>query len=112
MHITLASLFVFAILTFWVPDEWPVAIFQTGVFVLAGFAVCRRPRRPVALAWPMAPLSFAVAWGLMQWLTGRASYAFAAKTAIVHWTTLLAVFLIGFAAFREEPRLRWFRDFM
>ena len=111
MHIVLAALFSFAVLTLWIPAEWPVAVFQVGIVALAGYVVCRSDW-PVSFAWPAVPLAFAVVWGLLQCLTGWASYAFVAKSAIVQWVTLLAVFLIGLRAWREEPRLRWFQAFM
>jgi len=42
MHIALAALFAFAILTLWVPAYWPVTVFQVGIFALCAFTLCRR----------------------------------------------------------------------
>jgi len=112
MRIILAALFFFAILTLWVPAWWPVTVFQVGVFALAGVAVLQAPQRPLKLRWPLAPLAFAVLWGTMQWLTGRTAYALKTQTAIVHWATLLAVFLIGYSVLRDASALQWFRSAM
>jgi O-antigen ligase len=109
MHLVLAALFFFAILTLWVPGHWPVTVFQLGVFALAAVALSRARHAPLRFAYPLAPLSFAVVWGLFQWLARLTVSAFETKTAIVHWTTLLAVFLCAFLLFRDAHVLRWFR---
>jgi len=104
MYVVLAALFFFAILTLWVPAYWPVTVFQVGIFALAVSALAifgiRRMRR--ADLYPLVPLSFAVAWGLLQWGTGHTAYAFDTKTAVVRWATFLAVFLAGISLFRER----------
>jgi hypothetical protein len=112
MHVPLAALFFFAILTLWVPAYWPATVFQVGIFVLAAVAVWRSRRSPPAFAWPLVPLSFAVLWGLFQWLSGRTAYAFDTKLAIVRWATFLSVFLIGISLFRDDTVRRWFRSAM
>jgi hypothetical protein len=45
-------------------------------------------------------------------LTGRTAYAFATRNAIVHWTTLAAVFLLGLVLFQDAAVLHWFREAM
>jgi O-antigen ligase len=117
MHAALAALFVFAILTLWVPAWWPVTVFQVCAFALAGVALWR-VRRPggrgsgALFAWPFPPLAFTVLWGFFQLLSGRSVYGFATRTAVLHWTTFLAVFFTGVTLFREEPLRRWFRSAM
>jgi hypothetical protein len=64
MHLVLAALFVFGILTLWVPAYWPVTVFQTGLFTLARCAAVRNARSPTRLPYPVFPLAFAVLWGL------------------------------------------------
>ncbi|MGA2038130.1 MAG: O-antigen ligase family protein [Bryobacteraceae bacterium] len=114
MHVVLAALFFFAILTLWVPAYWPVTVFQVGVFTLAVAALAvfgiRRMRRTDL--YPLFPLSFAVAWGLLQWATGHTAYAFDTETAVVRWATFLAVFLAGVCLFRETEARHWFRSAM
>jgi hypothetical protein len=120
MPIALAALFFFSILTLWFPTYWPVAVFQVGIFTLAvltfwqslaGREDGRSWFRPSAL-YPLLPLSFAVVWGLFQWITRHTAYAFATKTAIVQWATFLAVFWVGFSLFREPEVRRHFRSAM
>jgi hypothetical protein len=110
MHVPLAALFFFAILTLWVPGYWPVSIFQAGIFALAAVAVWRARLSPPAFAWPLVPLSFAVLWGLFQLLTGRTAYAFDTKLAILRWATFLSVFVVGISVFRDDAVRRWFRS--
>ena len=66
MHLALAALFFFAILTLWVPAYWPVTVFQVGVFTLAAVAIVRAVPLPIRLPYPCFPLAFAVAWRLLQ----------------------------------------------
>ena len=110
MHVPFAALFFFAILTLWVPGYWPVTVFQVGIFVLAAIAVWRARLSPPTFAWPLVPLSFAVLWGLFQWLTGRTAYAFDTRLATLRWATFLSVFLIGISLFRDDAVRRWFRS--
>jgi len=110
VHVAFAALFFFAILTLWVPAYWPVTVFQVGIFALAAIAVLRARLSPPAFAWPLVPLSFAVLWGLFQWLTGRTAYAIDTKLAILRWATFLCVFLIGISLFRDDAVRRWFRS--
>jgi O-antigen ligase len=109
IHVILAALFFFAILTLWVPAYWPVAVFQVGVFTLAIAALWRVCSSPPRFVYPLAPLGFAVAWGLFQLWSGRTAYAFDTVTATVQWATFLAVFLTGICVFREAGARAWFR---
>jgi len=108
----LLGLFCFAILTLWVPGYWPVAVFQVGIFALAGVAVWRARRTPPPLAWPVIPLSFAVLWGILQLLSLRTAYSFETRLAILRWATFLSVFLIGMSLFQDRAVRRWFRSGM
>ena len=110
MHVAFAALFFFGILTLWVPGYWPVTVFQVGIFALAAVAVWRARLSPPAFAWPLVPLSFAVLWGVFQWLTDRTAYAFDTRLAILRWTTFLCVFLVGISLFRDDAVRRWFRS--
>lgn len=112
MHILLAALFFFAILTLWVPALWPVAVFEIGVFALAAVAVLRARRDPPPFAFPLLPLGLAVLWGLFQLLTGRTVYPFDTRNAIVQWTAFLAVFFLGLGLFRSPAVAHWFRSAM
>ncbi len=110
MAVTLAALFFFAILTLWVPGYWPVAVFQVGIFALGTVVVWRARLSSPAFSWPLVPLTFAVAWGLLQLLTGRTAYAMESRVAVLRWATFLTVFVIGISIFRDEASRRWFRS--
>src|SRR5208283_240770 len=105
----LAALFFFAILTLWVSAWWPVAVFEVGICALTAAALLRARRSPFPFTFPLVPLTFAPAWGVFQWLTGRTVYSFDTRSAIAHWTAFLAVFLCAFLLFRDAPVRRWFR---
>jgi len=112
MHIPLLALFLFAILTLWVPAGWPVTVFQVGIFALAGIVIWQARSSPPPFTWPLVPLSFAVLWGLIQCLTGYTAYTFETSFAILKWVTFLAVFLIGTTIFRDEALNWWARSAM
>jgi O-antigen ligase len=112
MHVALAALFCFAILTLWIPAYWPVSVFQVGVFALAGIAIWRSRHSVPRFPYPLFPLLAAVVWGLLQWATGSTVYVFDTQSAIVRWLTFLAVFLVAFSLFRDRPISTWFRSAM
>ena len=109
MHIILAGLVCFGILTLWIPDYWPVTVFQVGIFALAATVVSRSFNRLPQLTYPLLALGAAVIMGLLQWLTGSTSYSFATQSATVQWATYLAIFLIGTCLFGDEQFSSWFR---
>ena len=112
MHVALAALFCFAILTLWVPAYWPVTVFQVGVFALAGVVVWRSRHSVPRFPFPLFPLLAAVVWGLLQMAAGTTVYAFDTQVATVRWATFLAVFLVGFSLFRDRGVSSWFRSAM
>ncbi len=100
--VILTALIYFGILTLWIPDYWPITVFQVGVFTLAPIVVWRSRDRLPGLTYPLIPLGFAVVLGLVQWLAGWTAYPFATQTATVHWATFLAVFIIGICLLGDE----------
>ena len=110
MHYLLAAVLFFGILTLWVPGYWPVAAFEVGMFGLAVGALCRWRWTPPRFAYPIAPLVFAVFWGLFQWETGRTVSPFETRIALARWAALLAVFITGWLLFQDERVHRWFRS--
>jgi len=108
----LLFLFVFAILTLWLPAYWPTTMFQVGIFALAAITVWRARRHPILFAWPLVPLTFAVLWGILQWSTGHTAYGFVTRLSILKWTTFLCVWTIGVKFFRDEKAARWYRSAM
>jgi O-antigen ligase len=112
MHYLLAAVLFFGVLTLWVPGYWAVAVFEVGMFVLAAVAMFRSIRTPPRFAYPLAPLLFAVLWGLFQWGTGRTVSPFETRIGLARWTTVLAVFITGWVLFQDERMHRWFRTAM
>jgi O-antigen ligase len=112
MPYVLAAVLFFGILTLWVPGYWPVAVFEVGTFGLAVGALIRWRRTPPRFVYPLAPLLFAVSWGLFQWGTGRTVSAFETRIALARWAALLAVFVTGWLLFQDQRVHRWFRSAM
>jgi hypothetical protein len=112
MPVFFAALVFFGILTLWVPAYWPTTLFQVGVFALAGVSVLRARLSMPPFSWPLVPLTFAVLWGLAQWLTGHTAYGFETRMAILKWTGFLSVYAIGITLFRDAATGRWFRLLM
>src|SRR5450755_1975173 len=101
MPVFFAALVFFGILTLWVPAYWPTTLFQVGVSALAGISVLRTRLSVPPFSWPLVPLTFAVLWGLAQWLTGHTSYGYETRMAILKWTGFLSVYLVGITLFRD-----------
>ncbi len=112
MHVVLAAVLFFGILTLWVPAYWPVSVFQVGIFSLAVLAIWRERNGPHRFCFPFLALILAVAWAVFQWMAGLTAYTFETQRAAVHWATFLAVFLIGFHLFQDDGARRWFRSAM
>ena len=112
MPYLLAAILFFGILTLWVPGYWAVAVFQIGIFGLAAVALFRSRHTPPRFAYPLAPLLFAVFWGLFQWGTGRTVVPFETRIALVRWAALVAVFVAGWLLFQDTRAHRWFRSAM
>ncbi len=112
MHFALGAVFAFAILTLWVPAEWPVTAFEVSVFALAGIAILRGWRALPTLSYPLLPLVYAVLLGLVQWLSGQTVSTFQTKTETVQWAAFLAVLVTGLLLFRNPDARRWFRTAM
>jgi hypothetical protein len=112
MHYLLAATLFFGILTLWVPGYWVIAVFEIGIFGLAIGTMLRWRQNKPPLVYPLAPLSFAVLWGLFQLWTGRTVVPFETRIALARWTALLAVFITGLILFQDGRVHRWFRSAM
>jgi len=110
VHVVLGILFAFAILTLWVPTEWPVSVFETGVFSILGLLVWRHRRSGIPFSFPIIPLSFAVLLGLFQIWSGRTVYGFGTKAETAQWAAFLSVFLIGLYLFQDHGVAERFRS--
>jgi O-antigen ligase len=92
------------------PGYWPVAVFEASILGLAISAVWPWRRATLRFAYPLAPLLFAVFWGLLQLSTGRTVSPFETRIALAGWTTLLAVLIVGLVIFSDARIHRWFRS--
>jgi hypothetical protein len=112
MRAALASLLAFAILTLWVPELWPVTVFECGVYGLAAISLWRYRERLLSLPYPVIPLAVAALWGVWQYFGGVTVYGFATQASVLRWASFLAVFLTAYPMVRERGRLEWFRRAM
>ena len=110
MHVALAALIFFGILTHWVEGLWATAVFQVGAFAVASAALWRSRRLP--LTYPALPLLLAVLIGLAQLALGRTIYGFDTQVATLRWATFLAVLVAGYQLFRDDKIRGWFRSAM
>jgi O-antigen ligase len=109
MHFALAALFYFGILTLWIPAEWPVTLFQVGIFVLAVRCLFGPVPR---FSYPLVPLLLAPLLGAVQYFSRHTAYPFETATATVRWLTFLGTYLVGVQLFRDRDVGRWFRAAM
>ena len=97
-----AALRFFGILTLGVPGYWAVAVFEIGACGVAVGALVRGLRNPPRFVYPLAPVLFAVVWGLFEWWTGLTVSPIETRIAVARWACLGAVFLTGWVLFQDE----------
>lgn len=112
MAVALALAFAFAILTLWVPEYWPVSLFESAVYALAAAVLILGRKEWVFPRYPLYVFLFAVGWGILQCVLGKTVYAFATERSLLRWTTFLSVYVIGSYIFQDHDTLRWFRAAM
>jgi len=100
MQYLLAALVFFGVLTAWVTDYWAVAAFEVGACILATVAMLRGIRTP-RFTFALVPLFFAVFWGFFQYWTGRTVSPFNTRIALARWTSMLAIFVVGYILFQD-----------
>ncbi len=110
--VILATSFAFAILTLWVPEYWPVSVFETLIFALAAVVLIHGRNEWRVPRYPLFVFAFAVGWGILQSALGKTVYEFDTERALLRWTTFLAVYLIGAYIFEDADTLEWFRAAM
>jgi O-antigen ligase len=111
----LAALLFFSILTMWLPDRWPLAIFQIGIFALGIAWALRMLVRPypVRSSIMLAPLTLAVLWPLCQLALRRTVYRWETWNAALSWTASLALFVLALQIFDQPPlRLAFLRSLL
>jgi hypothetical protein len=102
-------------LTLWIPAYWPVALFETAAFTIAGIALVLKKRPENGTHYPLFCLVFVVLWGCLQLITGWSVQRFATERATLQWMTWAAVYYAGVSIPQDESvakRLRtvivWF----
>lgn len=110
--VSLAVIFIFAILTLWVHSYWPVSLFEALIFVLADVVLVVDHNAGRSPRYPFFVFAFAVGWGILQAVFGKTVYEFDTERSLLRWTTFLAVYLIGAYIFQDDDILQRFRAAM
>src|ERR1700678_3118716 len=84
-----------ATLTLWIPEYWPVALFEIPVLLIAGVTIFFGTVPENGTTYPLFALSFIVLWGCFQLITGWTANRFATERATLQWMTWAAVYYAG-----------------
>ena len=82
-------------LTLWIPAYWPVALFETSAFTIAGIALVWKMQPADGTHYPLFCFSFVVLWGCLQLIAGWSAHRFATERATLQWMTWAAVYYVG-----------------
>jgi O-antigen ligase len=91
-----------ATLTLWIPAYWPVALFETALFAIAGVALVLKKRPVNGTYFPLFCLCFVVLWGCLQLITGWTVERFATERVTLQWMTWAAVYYVGVSIPQNE----------
>jgi hypothetical protein len=91
-----------ATLTLWIPEYWPVGLFEILTFLIAGLALVLGRAPASAAYFPLFALSFIVLWGCIQLITGWTINRFATERATLQWMTWAAVYYTGVSTLKDE----------
>ena len=85
------------ILTCWAQGFWPVALVETGAFLLAAVWILgwMLSGTPVQGSPVLVLLAGGVAWGALQLATGRTVYPFETGASLLGWAANTAVFFVA-----------------
>src|SRR5689334_21015391 len=89
----LAALLFAGIVTCWAPGYWPVALVQSGAFLLLARMLVEG--RPVHKEFVAVPVIGLVVWGAWQLAAGMSVYGFETGRALLYWAANAAVFLVA-----------------
>src|SRR5208337_849831 len=99
----IALLLAFASATVFVRENWPVPVFQIGVFaLLAAYVVVRKPTATESAGFSVRAVIWGCifclpVWGILQLATGATSSAADTWSASLRWAALAAVFFLAHA---------------
>jgi O-antigen ligase len=96
-------------LTLWIPAYWPVALFETSAFTIAGIVLVLKKRPGNGAHYPLFCLSFVVLWGCLQLITGWTVQRFATERATLQWMTWAAVYFVGVSIPQDESAAKLLR---
>ena len=100
--LSLVLVLFLATLTLWIPAYWPVALFESSAFTIAGVALVLKKRPGNGTQYPLFCLSFVVLWGCLQLITGWSVHRFATERATLQWMTWAAVYYAGVSISQDE----------
>jgi len=107
----LAAVLFAGILTCWAPGYWPVALVQTGAFILCAWVLISHAWVPADLVG--LSLAGMVAWGAWQLAGGITVYRFETGKAVLYWAGNVSVFIGARAACAATPtRNRFLRGLL
>lgn len=101
----LSGLLAFAILTLWIRDPRPLAIFQVSVLMLAALRLAID--RGAVLHPVLAPIGGMLCAGLLQLAAGRTAYRWETTGAVLNWATHLAIAWLALQTFGDARRRDW-----
>src|SRR5580692_3778894 len=109
VSVILGVAFAFGILTLWIPEMWPWAVFQSVVLVTAG--LCLFFSTGNFSAWLVLPLSVPLI-GTAQLVFLKTADAWQTRRAVSEWITYTAAAFLAFLVCRDshlrEQALRGF----
>lgn len=91
-----------ATLTLWIPAYWPVGVFESSVFMIAGITVVVAGAPVSGTRLPLFVLSFIILWGCFQLVAGWTIDRFVTQRATFQWMTWAGVYYTGVSTFQDE----------
>ena len=108
--ILLLFVLFFGILTLWVPDYWPVAVFQIGAFAVCAVAIFADPDAGLkTLSLPGVALALAAGIACWQVVFNRTVTQFETTLAALSWVSLFALYAGGRSLFSGAQARSAFR---
>ena len=89
----LAALLFAGILTCWAEGYWPVALVETGAFLLAARLIVAG--QALWVEFVLLPVMSLAAWGVWQLAVGTSVYRFETGKAVLYWAANASVFLVA-----------------
>jgi O-antigen ligase len=93
----LAALLFAGILTCWAEGYWPVALVESGAFLLAGIWVAwiTVARKSAPSGFVLFPVAGLVLWGIMQLALSMTVYRFETGKGVLYWAACASSFVVA-----------------